>query len=227
MNKTKSCRKQAGRQVGGGRRMVARRGVSCKPRVEYLEDRLQPGNTFFGGFWGFGFLGLAASLRDQAAEWASGERRREGRDLALGLEDSAGSADLLGIDQELWSESHGTARGEDVCASALPQVRSIDRAEAMTVEDFLGREPGRQFLTRPMIAAPIAHAELGANAPSGTELEGRWNGFTPQSQTFTVGPAGQENNAHLNLVSVPQAELTSASGNLFFDLSTGQLNIRG
>jgi hypothetical protein len=195
--------------------------------VEYLEDRLQPGNTFFGGFWGFGFLGLAASLRDQAAEWASGERRREGRDLALGLEDSAGSADLLGIDQELWSESHGTARGEDVCASALPQVRSIDRAEAMTVEDFLGREPGRQFLTRPMIAAPIAHAELGANAPSGTELEGRWNGFTPQSQTFTVGPAGQENNAHLNLVSVPQAELTSASGNLFFDLSTGQLNIRG
>ena len=65
-----------------------RRLFRVHPQLDFLEDRLQPGNAFFGGFWGFGLLGLETSLLVEPSINASADSPVSQSLLALRLQET-------------------------------------------------------------------------------------------------------------------------------------------
>src|SRR6516225_3032376 len=65
-----------------------RRLFRVHPRLDFLEERLQPGNAFFGGFWGFGLLGLETSLLVEPSINASADSPVSQSLLALRLQET-------------------------------------------------------------------------------------------------------------------------------------------
>ena len=195
------------------------------PKLESLEDRVQPGETFFSGFWGFGLLGLDSSVAERWTESESSLRESQRKSGELQATDSSLSM------TSLFSSEYRRENPPEERETSLVPGRWMDGGNAggEAANDFLTLETALKVPNRPVGSlsyfgqkpVPAFTMEAGMEP-----VESR-NPSTLQSQTLFGAERAEPDAGTLAGLAVFSGMATPISGNLFFDPSSGAVVIRG
>ena len=199
-----------------------RQGLSFfRPRLEFLEGRLQPGDAFFGGFWGFGLLGLEINRPDPVWQLDSAGRPSRGPSL---LEEGC---ILSGI-----ALSRIEIASREMPPQPAPERNisgSMGIAANMPSNDLSATSSGHDLMMGPVHS--VSYLPHSSTPFAGHEVE--IAGGISRTETSSQSQGGfremrTEKSPDLGPILLSSARSSpSFAGNLFFDRSTGLVAIRG